>query len=409
MNCTDAQSCGNSTRKISTTFQLEANASYVEKFLLGSGDCAEKEDFLKSVIMAVETIGLLNIDYHYNENQPSSASPMPTSVLPPNPKIGLVPEPVVPAPAVLRVPEPETVLEPEPESVPEPEPESGLEPEPEPEPDTVPVPETVPEPEPETVPVPEPETILAPEPQMPSSEPSPVSVPSLRRALRRSMAQDIPILPPSTNNSTSNVTTSNATTTNFTSQWIHVFFTPTNFNVTILSNQTDIFYSAMKEVPCMPMIDYWKNDSLGCPCNGTWNNTGFYNESTKSFEGGRQIMPSLCPKNTCPEAFFLNDTVKYANLRINITDYKNGTVDKTIEITRMSPFKEIGYAFGAEDIIYMYKLENENTTFSSPVPEALEEHTDYDDDMSDGSMSLPLASMVTIMSVVLLMMYEYAQ
>jgi len=101
--------------------------------------------------------------------------------------------------------------------------------------------------------------------------------------------------------------------------------------------------------------------------------------------------------------------VKYANLRINITDYKNGTVDKTIEITRMSPFKEIGYAFGAEDIIYMYKLENENTTFSSPVPEALEEHIPDDDDMSDGSMSLPLASMVTIMSVVLLMMYEYAQ
>jgi len=205
---------------------------------------------------------------------------------------------------------------------------------------------------------------------------------------------------PSINNSTMN-----ATTTNFTSQWVHVFFTPKTFNVTILSNETDIYY--IKNGPCMPIIDYWKDVTLGCPCNGTWNNTGYYNSSSKCYEGGRQITPSLCPNNTCQESFFLNDTTIYANLRLNTTTWSNGTVaNKTLEITKVSLFKEIGYAYGEKDIIAVFLLSNGTEL---PIVTEITGPDMNETEKDSGSVSLPLTSVVTMMFAFLLIMYENAQ
>jgi len=211
-----------------------------------------------------------------------------------------------------------------------------------------------------------------------------------------------PVPSPSINNSTLN-----ATTTNFTSQWVHVFFKPKTFNVTILSNETDIYF--LKNGPCMPLIDYWKDAVLGCPCNGTWNNTGYYNSSSKCFEGGRQITPNLCPNNTCQESFFLNDTIIYANLRLNTTTWSNGTLaNKTVEITKVSPFKDIGYAYGEKDIIAVFLLSNGTDVSLPSVPEATIPDMNQTANYS-GSVSLPLTSIVTLMFAFLLIMYENTQ
>jgi hypothetical protein len=311
----------------------------------------------------------------------------------------------------MTIPEPETTI-PEPETT-IPEPETTI-PEPEttiPEPETtIPEPETtVPEPEPEmTVP----ESMIAPEPEttVPEPETVPISdpvivIPNRKRSTEQS---------PDTINSTLNDTfspspaTLNDTVMNFTSQWIHVFYTPKTFNVTILSNQSEIFYTSSKNTPCMPILDYWKDDTLGCPCNGTWNITGSYNLTTESFEGGRQIVPSECVSNTCHEAFFLNDTVTYGKLRINITTFDNGTVaNKTIEMTRRSPQKEIGYGFGDKDIVYVFQWMNETETIEN-VPEVVDTEPE-DDTMSGGAITIPITSIVTIMFALLLVMYESAQ
>jgi len=140
------------------------------------------------------------------------------------------------------------------------------------------------------------------------------------------------------------------------SYWFPIVLTPTKFNVTILSNDTDIFYSYSNDT-CMPILDYWDNDSLGCPCNDVWNATGYYDNVSNSFKGGREIIPSLCTQNSCQESFFLNDTVRYANLRLNVTAFDNGTVLRTIEITNTSICPEIGYAYGAENIAYSFTWE----------------------------------------------------
>jgi len=304
---------------------------------------------------------------------------------------------------------------------------------------TVPVPEPEPKRAPQpgmTEPVPEPSTKTVPEPEtVPISDPVIVIPPDRKRSTEQSPdTMDDTLSPsPASINSTQNDTFSpspatlndtvsplpavinttspsplNPTVSNFTSQWIHVFYTPKTFNVTILSNQSDIFYTSSKNTPCMPILDYWKNDILGCPCNGTWNNTGSYNPTTKSFEGGRQIVPSQCVPNTCHEAFFLNDTVTYGKLRINITTFDNGTVaNKTIEMTRRSPQKEIGYGFGDKDIVYVFQWMNETET-RDIVPEVVMTGDD-DDTMSDGAMSLPITSIVTIMFACLLVMFENTQ
>jgi len=454
LNWTFAQACGNSTLMISTTFQLGTNGSYVEKFLVGSGNSTEEEDFLKSVILAIETLGDINIDYDYKKENETIRIPVPSASNPSsNPSVE------VPEPSIVNVPTPEPSRQPEePEVVPVPEPVMNQSPEPVPEPvmNQTPEPGTFEEPTPSSEnpePVPEPVMNQSPEPtNVPTTEepvPEPTNIPTTEEPVpssqnpevepvpepmivvngRRAKRVEISVLPPinnTVNNNTGlpplvpalNVTNSteqepspsinnstlNATTTNTTSQWVHVFFTPKTFNVTILSNETDIYY--IKNGPCMPLINYWKDVTLGCPCNGTWNNTGYYNSSSKCFEGGRQITPSLCPNNTCQESFFLNDTTVYANLRLNTTTWSNGTVaNKTLEITKVSLFKEIGYEYGEKDIIAVFLLSN-----GTELPRVVQETSGKNETEKDsGSVSLPLTSVVTLMFAFLLMMYENTQ
>jgi hypothetical protein len=348
-------------------------------------------------------LGNLTIDYDYVKENETEPEPVP------------VPSKPVKIPSPNPSPNPSTVDAPQPDQTPAP--------------GTMPVPEPgtmQPEPVPATTQVPVPAPSIK-EPSPSTSQPSPSAQdPEPAPGMKRSIEQDDPLVmlnvtmnstSPDADNSTLNVTllpspamdnttqpmpsTMNATT-NFTSRWVHVYFTPKTFNVTILSNVSDIYY--IKDGPCMPIADYWKNVTLGCPCNGTWNNTGYYNSSTKSFEGGRQITPSECPDNTCHEALFLNDTISYANLRLNITTFvENGTiVNKTVEITKMSPFKDVGYAYGHEDIIAVFLLSNENDTF--PVVPIVTKPESNETLADSGSMPLPVTSIVTLLMLAFLWM-----
>jgi hypothetical protein len=432
LHWTFAQNCSNSTLMISTTFQLGSNATYVEKFLVGSGNSTDEEDFIKSVVLAVEALGNLTIDYDYvKENETVEPVPVPSKpvkIPSPNP---------TPNPSAVNAPEPDQIPAPRAMPVPEPVPEPGTK--------QVPVPApSIKEPSPaseEPAPTSEEPAPTSEEPAPTSEEPAPTSEepapttqepspsaqdPEPAPGMKRSTEQEDPLVmlnvtmnstSPDADNYTLNVTLlpapamDNTTqpmpstmnvTTNFTSRWVHVYFTPKTFNVTILSNLTDIYY--IKDGPCMPIADYWKNVTLGCPCNGTWNNTGYYNSSTKSFEGGRQITPSECPDNTCHEALFLNDTISYANLRLNVTTFvENGTiVNKTVELTKMSPFKDVGYAYGHEDIIAVFLLSNENATI--PVVPIVTK-PEMNETISDsGSMPLPVTSIVTLMMLAFLLM-----
>jgi len=222
--------------------------------------------------------------------------------------------------------------------------------------------------------------------------------------------------------------------TKFESCWFHVNFTVSSFNVTIL-NQTDFYYSNltdfyyrnmtdlysnnMTEGTCMPILDYWNNETLGCACNGTWNTTGYYNTTAKAFMGGRQITPSQCYNDSCRETFFLNDTIKYANIRINITQHNNGTVLKTVEITKMSYNKDEGYTYGVNDVAYVYgvwdkiviTIGEENMTMPDSAPIAKDINinatkSDDDDDVHWGSnaVALPMSTFITMMFIFLLSM-----
>jgi hypothetical protein len=391
---------------ISTTFQLGSNGSYVEKFLVGSGNTTDEEDFIKSVILAIETLGDLNIDYDW-ENETNTTVPVPSSVSPsPNPSTVVILVPSIenvpaPMPSNPEVP-PEPVMNPEPGMAPinqEPAP-SSEEPAPssqEPAPSSEePTPSSQ---NPDVVPEPMPSGVINLSGEKRANALPPLNNSTFPQINITISPEQVPA--PSINNSTLNATT------NFTSQWVHVYFTPKTFNVTIISNITDIYY--INNGPCMPLMDYWKDVTLGCPCDSTWNNTGYYNSSSKCFEGGRQITPSQCPNNTCHETFFLNDTIIYANIRLNTTLFvENGTVaNKTAELTKVSPFKEIGYAYGANDIIAVFMLSNETESLPS-VPQTT--YPDMNDtEIDSGSVSLPLTSIVTMLFSFLLILYENTQ
>jgi len=269
---------------------------------------------------------------------------------------------------------------------------------PEPEMDNLEPEVDVPDPEPELLNVPD--MILSPETD---TMPSPDSMPNPQP---NSNMISCP-LPSSNPVSYSDLDMVNETTNS--SYWFPIVFTPSFFRVTILSNDADIFYSYSNDT-CMPILDYWEDDILGCPCNGTWNATGQYDNNTNSFMGGRDITPSQCPPNTCQETFFLNDTQKYANLRLNISVTDNGTVIRTLEITRMSICREIGYNYSAEDILYSFRWGQDkpiqsmlNGDIVVQTPSFNGTFDDDDDDMN-GSALLPLSMLITIMSTFLSLM-----
>jgi len=281
LNWTFAQNCGNNAIMISTTFQLGTNGSYVEKFLVGSGNSTDEEDFINSVVLVIETLGDMNIDYDY-ENENETSAPVPSSYsIPPNPSSVETPasNEIVPAPMPLshqpevQNPEPVIVINQGPNpvnQVPEPAmnqvPVPVMNQVPEPAMNQVPVPVMNQVPEPVMNQVPEPVMNQAPEPvivtvpgvQPTTEEPAPTSQNPVPTPMKRAKIVGVPpknatIVPPlmpaqNVTNSTEQVpspSVNNSTlnaTTNFTSQWVHVFFTPKTFNVTILSNETDIYY-----------------------------------------------------------------------------------------------------------------------------------------------------------------------
>jgi hypothetical protein len=225
-------------------------------------------------------------------------------------------------------------------------------------------------------------------------------------------------------------TVENPEISDFESVWYHVYFTPMMFNVTIFAdvdfyytnvtdfyytNMTDLYENNMTEGFCMPMLDYWNNETVGCPCNDTWDTTGYYNSSSNSFMGGRQIIPSQCSnESSCGEMMFLNDTMKYANVRINFTECKNGSVLKTLEFTRTSYDQDVGYTYGAQDIWYVFgawdqkavvnSLVGENNTITR-VPEVSvigpNNYTFRGDNNSNvsGSNGLPMSMMITMIFI----------
>jgi len=202
----------------------------------------------------------------------------------------------------------------------------------------------------------------------------------------------------------------------FESEWYHVYFLPMMFNVTIFDdmdfyysnvtdfyyrNMTDLYLNNMTEGVCMPILDYWNNETIGCPCNDTWDTTGYYNSSTNSFMGGRQIIPNEC-NDTCGEMMFLNDTMKYANVRINVTECKNGTVLKTLEFTSTNYDKDIAYTYGAENITYVFGAWAQKAPENAIV--IVTNSSDHGDDYYDanGSNGLPMSTMITMMFIFLL-------
>jgi hypothetical protein len=308
-----------------------------------------------------------------------------------------------------------------PQTVPSPKPQSPLSPQPQPVTVTVPQPEINPvpavNPAPETNPVPAVNPIspdVSPAELNPSpfiivpvstpndlipvpgvfQEPSPAPVTSL-----------LPVPEDVVFDSTGNFTI-----------WLHVISVPMKFQVTILDDDENIPYTDNANGPCMPTIEYWKDSTVGCPCDGNWFGDGTYNHSISM--GGREIVPDQCP-NSCPETFYINDTLLYGNVRLNVTVYENGTImNKTLEITRLSAIKEIGYAFGAGDIVYVYKLATKNSTVDepnpaqTPSPEELlspEVNEPETQDNNSGTSPRALATTVTMIFVFLLMMYENTQ
>jgi len=213
--------------------------------------------------------------------------------------------------------------------------------------------------------------------------------------------------------------TTSSSVTKFNSHWMHVFFTPIKFNVTLLSNQTNIYYSNITDYYyysnvtdfdyysnitegfCMPIRDYWQNEILGCPCNNTWDTNGYYNSSAMSFMGGREIIPSQCPNDTCSETLFLNDTMKFANVRINVTECKNGTVMKTVEITRRSHNRDIGYTYGVEDIEYVFGMSEKKSRINKRSSDDTMNTPMAGNDYS-GSNSLSVSTIIMMMFVFLL-------
>jgi len=146
---------------------------------------------------------------------------------------------------------------------------------------------------------------------------------------------------------------------------------------------------------------------------------GIFNESTGTFVGGRVIARNECAAGSCP-SFYINDTTKYGNVRMNVTVFENGTIiNKTLEITKMSTIKEIGYAFGAADVIYLYRFptSNDNQTppnDTSPQPEGKSNPAPYViqnsvQPQTNSGSALSLAATITLIFVFLLMMHENTQ
>jgi len=394
-NCTAGPNCGDSNTTLRTTFQLLADATWVEKVLLGSANCTEP-NFADSLILVVDSFGALVVDLEGMDNDsfPDNFAPQ------------IVPQPqtVQPEPQPFVQPEPQPFVQPSINPAPG---QSDLSPaELNPSPYIVnPVPEVNP------APATSDDGGLSPA----ELNPSPYIIIPLVPEVLPPQPSPQPAVPSAGNFSI----------------WLHVISTPSKFSITIIDDNATIPYTGVQDGPCMSALQYWQNDTLGCPCDGNWVGDGTYDVITTNTLGGREINPSTCPPSTCPEAFFINDTVKYGNVRLNVTVFQNGTImNKTLEITKMSIMKEIGYAYGAEDVVYLFRAganwdgtpvngNAPDTQTLSPSPEGEQNPAPYitnpgmdPNPVGVGSSSgstLPFATTIAMIFVSLLKMYENTQ
>jgi hypothetical protein len=387
LECNVGQMCGNNTMTTRSSFHLLSDATWVKKVLVGTGNCTDSQS-TEGVIFVVESYGayLVDLDGLDNDtNIPIVFSPEPQTV-----------------PQTVPTPEPQPIVSPQ--TVPAPAPDlspAELNPspfiiQPAPQPQVNPAPQTGQAPESNLspaelnpspfiiIPVSDPNNLDPIPGTWPEPSPSPMMTPE-------------PASQPAGNFSV----------------WLHIISVPMKFHVSIIDDDELIPYTETPNGPCKPVLEYWRDATLGCPCNGNWIGDGTYNESMTV--GGREIVPDDCTGSTgttCPEAFYINDTQLYGNARLNVTVYENGTImNKTLEITKMSSYKEIGYTFGVADIIAVYKLADNtpiNQTPGSPAP--AEMPTEGPDDGSgSGSSTIPLATTITTIFVFLLSLYEYTQ
>lgn len=388
--------CDNSTT-IRTTFQPLGDNTWVEKVLVGTGNCMDP-NFVNSLTLVVESYGTLVVDLNAIENDslPINFAPQPGIIMIPAPLIQTVPVPVPepfvapsinPAPAVNQIP-PAPVVNPVPgvvNPVPVPAPDTG---------DLTPA-QLNPSPyivvhAPGNVPlIPIPEAVFPKEPS-PSPQPSMIPVPAV------------------------------LSSGNF-SVWLPVISTPFKYDIYILNEDQPVPYTGTVNGPCMSALGYWQNETVGCPCNGYWYGNGTYNVTSSTFLGGREIVPTQCPSASCPEAFFINDTVKYGNVRLNVTVFQNGTImNKTLEITKMSVNKAIGYSYGAADVVYVFTgAKNVNGTIivlnpvvpsnpnpnPNPAPYVVSPGVEPSNPNTNSGSPLPLATTITMIFVFLLMMH----
>lgn len=60
-----------------------------------------------------------------------------------------------------------------------------------------------------------------------------------------------------------------------------------SFDTYLLKNNKELYYTTNNPGPCLYPTEVFNDDTLGCPCGGTWSDTAIYNTATEQFEGGR--------------------------------------------------------------------------------------------------------------------------
>lgn len=402
MNCSADQVCGTNTIARRSSYQFLPDASWVKRVLIGTGNCSSTDvDFIDNIILVVESYGALNVDLDGMDND---SIPI---ILEPSPEPQII---------VITTPEPQ----PTPQTVPVTQPITN------PVPVTNPVPATNPAPAMNPAPAVNPSPATNPAPSTGDLSPAelnpspfiitPVSEPNNLNPVPGVNPAPAPMNPAPSPQPTTVVSG------NF-SVWLHVQSVPLKFQVTLIDEDENIPYTSNQSGPCMPAMAYWTDKTLGCPCNGNWIGGGTYNQSMTM--GGREIVPDDCLDSSCPENFYINNTILYGNVRLNVSVYENGTImNKTLEVTKMSIFKEIGYAFGVADITDVYLMgtlgsdngqtnqpsPNDQTPDGVPAPEGEENPAPFTpDDSSNSGTPLHLATTITMIFVFLLMMFENTQ
>jgi hypothetical protein len=113
-------------------------------------------------------------------------------------------------------------------------------------------------------------------------------------------------------------------------------YTPDYFIVEIKKDNKPIYYTSEPIGACQTPVSYWNNETIGCPCNGTW-----------AVDIKRVLPRNLTECDYCPGRFFLQTDVTYGNLRYNYTS------PPTLEITFTSTDSNIGYAYGNDNIEFV--------------------------------------------------------